>query len=69
MYKKISKLCTDHGISISRLENELGLGNGTIGKWRTSTPTVQNIKRVADFFGVPIDSLIGESSENSTEEL
>lgn len=66
MFEKISRLCADHGITISRLETELGLGNGTIGKWRTSTPTLQNIKRVADYFGVPIDSLIDNSESVAT---
>ena len=67
LYEKISGLCAERGITVSRLESELGLGNGTIGKWRTSTPTLQNIKRVADYFGVPIDSLAenGEFIENN----
>ena len=58
MFEKISKLCAERGITVSRLESELGFGNGTIGKWRTSAPNLNNIKRVADYFGVPIDSLL-----------
>lgn len=61
MFEKICKLCAERGITVSRLESELGLGNGTIGKWRTSTPTLNNIKRVADYFNVPIESLIEDN--------
>ena len=58
IYKNIVKLCKDRGISIAKLEQKTGLGNGTIGKWGTKSPNVDNVKKVADFFGVTVDSLM-----------
>lgn len=58
IYKNIAKLCVKSGTSISKLEKELGLGNGTIGRWEKSSPTVENIKKVADHFGVKVDDLL-----------
>lgn len=58
IYKNIVKLCKDRRISIAKLEKEVGLGNGTIGRWEKSSPNVDNAKKVADFFGVTIDSLM-----------
>lgn len=58
IYKNIIKLCKDRGISIAKLERETGLGNGTIGRWEKSSPNVDNAKKVADFFGVTVDSLM-----------
>ena len=58
IYKNIVKLCKDRGISIAKLERETGLGNGTIGRWEKSSPNVDNAKKVADFFGVTVDSLM-----------
>lgn len=58
IYKRIVALCKKNGISISGLEKTAKLGNGTIGKWRVSSPSVGNLKAVADYFGVSIDSLI-----------
>lgn len=60
----IARLCKDHGVSFARLERETGMGNGVIARWDTSSPTVANIKAVADYFGVTVDELIRETEEN-----
>ena len=60
LYEKITQLCNEAGISIFRLERELGLGNATIRGWAASSPRLENIKRVADYFGVSVDELLKE---------
>lgn len=52
IYERILKLCADNKIAISRLENDIGLGNGVIRRWQTSSPSVHNLKKVADYFKV-----------------
>ena len=64
MYEIIKKLCKSNGISIFSLERKLGFGNGAISKWDNSSPTVVNVKKVADYFGVAIDYLINEDEGN-----
>ncbi len=63
IYKNVVSLCKKAGISIARLEAETGIGNGTIGRWNTSSPSVERLKKVADFFGVTVDSLISDAPE------
>lgn len=58
IYQNISRLCKGKGISIAKLERDLGIGNGTIGRWGKSAPTVDNVKKVADYFGVTVDYLL-----------
>ena len=58
IYKNIVALCLSKNINIAKLEKEIGLGNGTIGRWKTVSPTVENIQKVANYFGVTVDSLI-----------
>lgn len=58
MYNKIKKLCEKSGVSFTRIEKETGLGNGTISKWKDSIPTVDKLKKVADYFGVTVDELL-----------
>ena len=60
----IQKLCKERGISVARLERELGFGNATIRGWGSSSPNVDNLKKVADFFGVTVDSLISNASSS-----
>lgn len=54
----IQKLCKEKGISIFKLEKELGFGNGTIYKWDKSSPAVDKLKRVAEYLGVSTDFLL-----------
>lgn len=56
--QNVKKLCEAEGISICQLEKETGIGNGVIARWEKSSPTVENLKKVADRFGVTIDTLI-----------
>ena len=58
IYANISNLCHSKGISIARLERELGFGNATIRGWETSSPTVEKLKAVADYFGITMDALL-----------
>lgn len=51
--------CTKYGISLPKLEEQLGFGAGTISKWDKSTPSLDKIIKVADFFNIYIDDLIG----------
>ena len=55
----ISRLCKEKGISVAKLERETGISNGTISRWSTSSPTVEKLEKVADYFGVSVDSLLG----------
>lgn len=58
IYRNILALCKKAGIRISKLEKETGIGNGTIARWEKSSPSVDNAKKVADFFGVTVDQLL-----------
>ena len=58
LYIKIARLCDQRNISICRLERECGISNGTIGKWRTSSPTADKLKKVADYLGCTVDELL-----------
>lgn len=55
MYNKIKALCDAKKISIAALEKEVGLSNGTISKWKSSSPTVDSLKLVADHFKKSVD--------------
>ena len=60
IYDKIKTLCNAEGITIKALEQELGMGNGTIGKWKKSSPTVDLLKKVANRFHVSIAEFFDE---------
>lgn len=59
----IQALCVQKKITIRALEMEVGLGNGVIGKWRTVSPRIENLKRVADYFGCTVDDLLRDTDK------
>jgi len=55
--------CAKRGITIYRLERDLGLGNGTIRNWGVAIPGSGKLKAVADYFDVTVDDLLQEDSQ------
>lgn len=55
LYAKIESLCKEKGISIAKLEKNCDIGNATIRRWDKSFPRIDTLKKVADFFGKPIE--------------
>lgn len=60
LYDNIIKLCKERKVTIARLERECGFGNATVRGWAVSSPSVANVKKVADFFGVTVNDLLKE---------
>lgn len=55
LYEKIESLCKNSGISIAKLEKDCDIGNATIRRWDKSFPRIDTLKKVADYFGKPIE--------------
>ena len=65
-FERIESLRKSRNISQGNLEKELGFSNGSISKWKNSTPTPDRLKKLAEYFGVTINYLLtGEESELS----
>lgn len=63
-YERLENLRKNKGISQGDLEKELGFSNGSISKWKKSTPTHERLQKVANYFDVTVDYLI--TGENGT---
>ena len=61
LVEKIKMLCNEKRITMSELERKTDLGNGTISRWDTRTPGVDKLKKVADYFDVSTDYLLGRT--------
>lgn len=55
IYENIKRICDSKKISIRKLEQTLGFANGTIAKWQQSSPTVENLQKVAIFFNLKLE--------------
>ncbi len=63
-YQNICDLCRQRGITVSRLEKELGLSNGYVGHLRDvkHSPSYSRIALIADYFGVGIKSILDDQA-------
>lgn len=58
IYERIKAICKEKGLSIRQVEKSAELGNGVIRGWKTSSPTVDNVKAVAKVLKVKVNKLI-----------
>lgn len=65
---RINQLCKERKISKRQLEREAGLGAGSSSKWKTFTPNNTTMTKLANYFGVSISYLTGESEYKSEQE-
>lgn len=65
MLDKIKALCKEKKTSISKLEKQLGFGNGVIGRWDKSVPSYERLAAVANALDVPVSYLTGETDDPS----
>ena len=64
-YDLFCTLCKEKGISPTRATIEIGLSR-TIGtKWKktAATPQGETLQKIADYFGVSVDYLLGNTDE------
>lgn len=69
LYEKIKELAKEKKVSIRQIEEKLHFGNGTLNRWRTITPSIDKVQKVADYFNVSIDYLLDLSSFRNEEEI
>ncbi len=67
LYSRVKQLCRERGVSVTRLESDLGLGVSTIQKWKaSSTPNANTIMKVAQYLNVSTDFLLGNTNISAT---
>lgn len=58
VYENISAYASKRDISICELEKKAELGNGTIGKWKNSLPSLKSLEKVAGVLNVKVQTLL-----------
>lgn len=68
-YEKIKELADKRGISLTKLEEDLGYSRNTIYKLKSQKPNAERISEIADYFHVSTDYLLGRTNNLSVEEI
>jgi len=64
--ENVKKLCKSKNITVAQLERVVCLGNGSISKWGKGSPGSENLAKVADYFDVSTDYLLGRENGSSS---
>lgn len=68
IFEKVKALCAERDTNISEVERKCGLANATIRRWEKASPTASSLAKVADYFGVSVDYLLGRGVYSLSEE-
>lgn len=60
--ERIKKLAASRNLSINSLEEKLGFARGYLYTWKKKTPGIDRVQKVADFFDVSVDYLLGRTN-------
>jgi transcriptional regulator with XRE-family HTH domain len=64
-YDLYSELCKVKGVSLSRAAESMGLSRTSVVKWKAgSVPTGATLNKIAAYFGVSTDYLLGNEQKN-----
>ncbi|EQB4898099.1 helix-turn-helix domain-containing protein [Enterococcus faecium] len=64
-YEIIKELAKEKGLSIRQLEMNFGYSNGYLGSWKRQTPNSIELARLADYFDVSVDYLLGREERET----
>lgn len=67
LLERVKFLANKQKISLKELALKLGMGESAIYKWDKSSPKADTLQKVADYFGVSTDYLLGRETPATNE--
>lgn len=66
MYEIFEQLLQKNGVTAYKVSKETGITQSTLSDWKRgrSTPKTENMKKIADYFGVTVEYLITGEKES-----
>ena len=66
-YDRFKLLCDQKGVSCNKAALEIGLSNATPTKWKktNATPSGETLDKIAAYFGVSTDYLLGKENKKA----
>lgn len=68
LYENIRDIAKSKGISVNRLEKELGFARSSINKFNKNTPSAEKLQQIAEHLNVTVDCLMSGKEEPEKKE-
>lgn len=68
MYEIFEKLLMERGVTAYKVAKATGISTGSMTDWKKgrSAPKVDQLQKIADYFGVSVDYLLGNEPKEKT---
>lgn len=63
LYGTIKAMAKKRGMTLTEFEERAGFARGTVHKWKTSSPTLSSLEKVANVLDVKVTTLLGNSKK------
>lgn len=67
IYNRIKELANEKQLSLAQIERDLDFSNGVISTWRKSNASQDKILKVANYFNVSTDYLLGRTDNRNVD--
>lgn len=67
-FDRLKDLAESRKLSINEVEERVGLGRNTLYSWKKKVPSGSNLTKIADYFNVSVDYLLGRTSNPAISE-
>ncbi len=69
MYELLEKMCREKGITITKLCVDITGSKGNLATWKKGNINPTSLVKIADFFGVSTDFLLGRTKVTGTQAI
>lgn len=66
---RIKFLCDKKKVTFAEVERKIGISNGQIRRWDKTSPNSETLKKVADYFNVSVDYLLGRTDDEEIQTI
>lgn len=64
-WERFNYLCANKGVSANAAAKDLSIASGTVSEWKKGrVPLNSTLKKIAEYFDVPVDYLLGQPSRH-----
>lgn len=68
VFERIKELSNGRKVSLSKVAIDLGFSENLFYRWKTTEPKARDLEKVADYFNVSVDYLLGREGKTSLAE-
>lgn len=71
MYQIFEKLLRERGVSAYKVAKATGISTGSLSDWKKgrSSPKADKLQKIADYFGVSVDYLLGATNAREEDSI